>query len=73
MLLNHLDEKTQLQIVGLEPNYIAAMAQLDSYYSDAKKVIRSCLDAWAVPGFSIGEGRILRRLGMIAKMWPYLL
>ena len=28
---------------------------------------------WAVPGFSIGEGRVLWRRGMIAKMSPYLL
>ena len=29
--------------------------------------------SWAVPGFSIGEGRVLTRCGMLAKMWPYLL
>ena len=35
MLLNHLDDKAQLQIVGLENDYDAAIAQLDSYYIDA--------------------------------------
>ena len=44
MLLIHLDEKAQLQIVGLENNYEEAMKQLDSYYVDSKKIIRSCLD-----------------------------
>ena len=44
MLLTHLDDKAQLQIVGLETDYEAATKQLDSYYSDAKKVIRACLD-----------------------------
>ena len=44
MLLNHLDEKAQLQIVGLENDYEEAMKQLDSYYVDAKKVVRACLD-----------------------------
>ena len=44
MLLNHLDEKALHQIVGLESDYEAAIKQLDSYYSDAKKVIRACLD-----------------------------
>ena len=44
MLMNHLDEKAQSQIVGLETDYEAAIKQLDSYYSDAKKIIRACLD-----------------------------
>ena len=44
MLLNHLDEKALHQIIGLETDYEAAMKQLDSYYSDSKKVIRACLD-----------------------------
>ena len=44
MLLNHLDEKAQLQIVGLETDYEGAIEQLDSYYVDAKKVIKACLD-----------------------------
>ena len=44
MLLNHLDEKAQLQIVGLETNYEEAMKQLESYYGDSKKIIRACLD-----------------------------
>ena len=44
MLMNHLDEKAQLQIVGLEKSYEEAIKQLDSYYIDAKKVIWVCLD-----------------------------
>ena len=44
MLLSHLDDKAQLQIVGLETNYEEAVKQLDSYYNDSKKVIRACLD-----------------------------
>ena len=44
MLLNHLDEKAQLQIVGLETDYDAAIEQLDRYYSDAKKIIKACLE-----------------------------
>ena len=44
MLMNHLDEKAQLQIVGLENKYEEAMKQLDTYYSDAKKIVRACLD-----------------------------
>ena len=44
MLMNHLDDKAQLQIVGLETDYEAAITQLDRYYSDSKKVIRACLD-----------------------------
>ena len=44
MLLSHLDDKAQLQIVGLETNYDEAIKQLDSYYNDSKKVIRACLD-----------------------------
>ena len=44
MLMNHLDEKAQIQIVGLENDYEAAIKQLDAYYVDAKKVIRACLD-----------------------------
>lgn len=44
MLLNHLDEKAQHQIVGLETDYDAAMNQLDAYYGDPKKVVRACLD-----------------------------
>ena len=44
MLLNHLDEKALHQIIGLETEYEAAMKQLDSYYSDSKKIIRACLD-----------------------------
>ena len=37
MLMNHLDEKAQLQIVGLENDYEEAIKKLDSYYVDAKK------------------------------------
>ena len=44
MLMTHLDDKAQLQIVGLETEYDAAIKQLDSYYVDAKKVIKACLD-----------------------------
>ena len=44
MLMNHLDDKAQLQIVGLETNYDEAMKQLESYYGDSKKIIRACLD-----------------------------
>ena len=44
MLLTHLDDKAQLQIVGLENDYDAALKQLDNYYVDAKKVIKACLD-----------------------------
>ena len=44
MLLTHLDDKAQLQIVGLETNYDEAIKQLDRYYVDAKKVIKACLD-----------------------------
>ena len=29
--------------------------------------------SWAVPRFSIGEGRVFRKRGMIAEIWPYLL
>ena len=28
--------------------------------------------AWAVPGFSIGEGRLLKRCRRMANIWPYL-
>ena len=44
MLMNHLDEKAQLQIVGLENDYEEAIKKLDSYYVDAKKVVRACLE-----------------------------
>ena len=44
MLINHLDEKAQLQIVGLEIDYNAAIKQLDGYYVDEKKIVRACLD-----------------------------
>ena len=44
MLMNHLDEKAQQQIVGLETNYEAAMNQLDTYFGDPKKIIRACLE-----------------------------
>ena len=44
MLLNHLDEKATLQIIGLENNYDEAMKQLDNYYSNRNKVIKACLD-----------------------------
>ena len=44
MLLNHLDAKALEQIIGLENDYEKAMSQLDRYYNDAKKIIKSCLD-----------------------------
>ena len=44
MLLNHLDEKATLQIIGLENDYDKAIQQLDKYYSDNNKVIKACLD-----------------------------
>ena len=44
MLLNHLDDKALTQIIGLENDYGKAIAQLDKFYSDAKKVIKACLD-----------------------------
>ena len=44
MLLNHLGAKALEQIIGLENDYEKAMSQLDRYYNDAKKIIKSCLD-----------------------------
>ena len=44
MLLNHLDSKALDQIIGLENDYEKAMQQLDRYYNDAKKIVKSCLD-----------------------------
>ena len=44
MLLNHLDKKATLQIIRLRNKYEEAMTQLDKYYSDSNKVIKSCLD-----------------------------
>ena len=44
MLLNHLDAKALEQIIGLETEYDKAIAQLEKYYNDAKKIIKACLD-----------------------------
>ena len=44
MLLNHLDKKATLQIIRLRNKYEEAMTQLNKYYSDSNKVIKSCLD-----------------------------
>ena len=44
MLLNHLDEKALTQIIGLENDYEKAIAQLDKFYNDSKKIIKACLD-----------------------------
>ena len=43
LLVNHLDNKAQEQIMGLKNNYTAT-AQLNRYYSDAKKIMNACLD-----------------------------
>ena len=39
-----MDSKAQEQIIGLETDYDKAIAQLDKYYNDAKKIIKACLD-----------------------------
>ena len=44
MLLNHLDNKAQEQIVGLENDYEGAMAQLERYFNDARKIVKACLE-----------------------------
>ena len=44
MLLNHLDAKALEQIIGLETDYDKAIAQLEKYYNDAKKIIKACLE-----------------------------
>ena len=40
------------------------------YTSKAPHHFTIIIQAWAVPGFSIGEGRVLRRRGMIPKFGP---
>ena len=37
MLLNHLDDKATLQIIGHENDYDKLMELLDRYYNDARK------------------------------------
>ena len=44
MLMNHLDSKASEQIIGLENEYDKAIAQLDKFYNDPKKIIKACLD-----------------------------
>ena len=42
--LHHLDAKALEQIIGLETDYDKAVAQLDKYYNNAKKIVKACLD-----------------------------
>ena len=44
MLLNHLDAKAKEQIVGFENQYEQAVERLDTYYNDAKKIVKACLE-----------------------------
>ena len=50
-----------------------AAVHLTAVYPTAEYLTMVCCTAWAVPGFSIGEGRVLTRHGMLSKMWPFLL
>ena len=43
MLMSHIDKEATNKMIAYENSYVKAMAKLDHYYGDERKVIHACI------------------------------